>query len=232
MPDATTNRRRPRPLVLWAAAAAIVLVLCLGLFMIGVAAPSYRATIILGVGWVILVGLAAMVLARRRPGLRRVLASTFVVACAVLAAGFYWTSIRDDVVNEVVATGAAESSVRVERRPTAPVNVTTLHGPFGSLAHGTSGTASVVRLAEGGRVLTLTGFRTDNGPDLRVLLVAGPVDGDGDVSDAADLGRLKGNVGNQQYTIPPDADLGQRRTVVIWCRAFSVAFGRAELTQA
>jgi hypothetical protein len=173
-----------------------------------------------------------MVLARRRPGLRRVLASTFVVACAVLAAGFYWTSIRDDVVNEVVATGAAEGSARAERGPSAPVNVTTLRGPLGSLAHGTSGTASVVRLAEGGQVLTLTGFRTDNGPDLRVLLVEGPVDGDGDVGDAADLGRLKGNVGNQQYTVPPGADLGRRRTVVIWCRAFSVAFGRAELTPA
>jgi Electron transfer DM13 len=41
------------------------------------------------------------------------------------------------------------------------------------------------------------------------------------------IGRLKGNRGNQQYDLPDGVRAG---SVVIWCRAFSVAFGVAELT--
>jgi hypothetical protein len=40
---------------------------------------------------------------------------------------------------------------------------------------------------------------------------------------------LKSNVGNQQYEIPDDVDLDKYSTVVIWCRAFSVEFGAAQL---
>jgi hypothetical protein len=75
-------------------------------------------------------------------------------------------------------------------------------------------------------VLTLTDFAVANGPDLRVYLVPG--DGK-DTGDHIDLGGLKGNKGNQQYDLPKDADIGRHRTVVIWCRAFSVAFARATL---
>jgi hypothetical protein len=96
-------------------------------------------------------------------------------------------------------------------------------GEFVALAHETTGTATVVRLADGSQVLTLTDFATDPGPDLRVNLVP---DGTVDVTGAADLGPLRGNRGNQQYDIPPDAPTG---AVLIWCRAFSVGFGIAEL---
>jgi hypothetical protein len=44
-----------------------------------------------------------------------------------------------------------------------------------------------------------------------------------------DLGRLKGNEGNQNYNVPSEADPEKYRVVVIWCRAFSVPFGYAEL---
>jgi hypothetical protein len=36
-------------------------------------------------------------------------------------------------------------------------------------------------------------------------------------------------VGDQQYDVPPAVDTERHRTVVIWCRAFSVAFGSARL---
>ena len=48
----------------------------------------------------------------------------------------------------------------------------------------------------------------------------------GSVKDAVDLGGLKGNKGNQQYDVPAGAEAG---AVVIWCRAFTVAFGTATL---
>jgi hypothetical protein len=104
-------------------------------------------------------------------------------------------------------------------------------GGFISVAHPAEGRAAVIELAEGGRVLTLTGFEVDNGPDLRVYLVAGDPTSEGDVDDYVDLGGLKGNKGDQQYEIPADVDVGTYDTAVIWCRAFSVLFARAPLAR-
>ncbi len=98
------------------------------------------------------------------------------------------------------------------------------------MAHSVTGTATTIRRAKGGRVLTLTNFEVDNGPDLRVYLVAGPARDESEVDDFEDLGALKGNKGNQQYDLPRGLDLSRYSTVVVWCRAFSVNFARAPLT--
>ena len=108
-------------------------------------------------------------------------------------------------------------------------NVLLARGSFESVAHSAVGTATAIRTAAGARVLTLTNFEVDNGPDLRVYLVAGPARDESEVEDFEDLGALKGNKGNQQYELPRDIDLGRYTTVVIWCRAFSVNFARAPL---
>ena len=92
-----------------------------------------------------------------------------------------------------------------------------------------SGTATSLRLDGGDRMLTFTDFDVANGPDLRVYLVAGPARTEAEVKDLVDLGKLKGNVGDQQYRIPKSVDLKRYATVVIWCRAFSVLFARASL---
>ena len=85
-----------------------------------------------------------------------------------------------------------------------------------------------MRAAGGKRVLTLTAFETSAGPDLRVRLVPGDT-GDGGASGNIDLGDLKGNRGNQQYTLPAGVDVSGH-SVVIWCRAFSASFGSAPLS--
>ena len=47
--------------------------------------------------------------------------------------------------------------------------------------------------------------------------------------DIVDLGRLKGNIGSQNYELPSDIDLSHYSTVVIWCNRFDSAFGAADL---
>ena len=47
-----------------------------------------------------------------------------------------------------------------------------LSGTFHSVAHETEGTATLLSLETGKRTLRLTNFRTSNGPDVRVYLVA------------------------------------------------------------
>jgi hypothetical protein len=109
------------------------------------------------------------------------------------------------------------------------VPVALASGRFHSNAHPTQGQATVYRLPDGRRVLRLTGFETSNGPDVRVYLVAADDVQDDRVRDHVDLGALKGNIGDQNYDIPTEVDLGRYRSVSIWCRRFSVNFGAAPL---
>jgi hypothetical protein len=65
--------------------------------------------------------------------------------------------------------------------------------------HRGSGDAVLYRLADGSHLLRLENFRVTNGPDLAVYLVkhADPSNLDQVTSGFLNLGKLKGNVGNQ-----------------------------------
>jgi hypothetical protein len=172
-----------------------------------------------------------------RPALRRVSRATWLGTAVIAAAFFAWTSFRETTVHENVATGVPASAV-LTTQPTSsaggspgaqPVDVQLVSGSFRPLDENASGNAAIVQLAKGGRVLTLTNFSSSNGPDVRVYLVAGRVQRGADVHDKVDLGGLKGNRGDQQYSIPDYVDVGHYATAVIYCRSFQVAFGAAEL---
>ncbi len=98
--------------------------------------------------------------------------------------------------------------------------------------HRGRGRATIYRLADGQRVLRFEDFRVTNGPDLRVLLSqhAGPTTSS--VLSAAgyvELGKLKGNIGNQNYPIPDGLAIEDQLSVVIYCRPFHVVFSVARL---
>lgn len=105
-------------------------------------------------------------------------------------------------------------------------------GQFYSILHPTAGTATIYQMGDGTRVLRLTSFSTSNGPDVHVYMVAAD-----DAKDAAtvreagfvDLGVIKGNIGDQNYTLASSLDLAKYRAVSIWCKRFSVNFGAAAL---
>lgn len=90
--------------------------------------------------------------------------------------------------------------------------------------HNAEGQVKVIKLGDGSNFLRLEDFRSTNGPDLYVYLST-----DKGNSDFVNLGRLKGNIGDQNYKIPAGADLSKYDTALIWCQAFSVLFGSAEL---
>lgn len=91
--------------------------------------------------------------------------------------------------------------------------------------HKAQGVAKVINLADGRTFLRLENLKTTNGPDLYVYLSTVK-----DVSDIVNLGKLKGNIGNQNYEIPTGTDLAKYNTVLIWCKAFSTLFGSAKLS--
>ncbi|CAN5630006.1 hypothetical protein BH18THE1_BH18THE1_10890 [soil metagenome] len=107
-------------------------------------------------------------------------------------------------------------------------NTMALMGNFvdaGDGFHKAEGIAKVINLADGRTFLRLENLKTTNGPDLYVYLSIGK-----DASDIVNLGRLKGNIGNQNYEIPTGTDLSKYNTVLIWCKAFSTLFGTAKLS--
>jgi Electron transfer DM13 len=208
------------------ATAAVVLT---GLWVTGAAITNdFGIAMWLTAAWMGLAGCLALAVAVRSRAFRWPVLGAYVATAAVAGAYLGSSVLFDDVVHERVAT-AAPAAVAASDEPgrAEPRNVLLRRGRFEAVRHPASGTATAIRLARGGRVLTLTDFEVDNGPDLRLYLVAGPARSEDEVRDYVDLGALKGNRGDQQYRLPAGLDLDRFSTAVVWCRAFSVLFARA-----
>ena len=120
------------------------------------------------------------------------------------------------VVSEI-ETGVIPSAVSSSK--------TIATGQFAGLAgHSAQGTAVILEVG-GKRYLRLeSDFKVTNGPDLFVHL------GKNDkYASEARLGPLKGNEGSQNYEIPVNLNLAEYNEVWVWCRSFSVPFGKALL---
>ena len=105
-------------------------------------------------------------------------------------------------------------------------------GNFKSQEHQTSGTAQLLELPDGSRVLRLENLASSDGPDVKVWLSSLEAGGDWYKYRSGryvDLGAIKATHGNQNYVIPSGVDLSGLSSVVLWCDRFSVAFGSAQL---
>jgi hypothetical protein len=222
--------------------AAVVVATVLGIPMLilqrYVAETRGAAIALVGI-WLALVGVAVLIIARRRPRLRLALAGTWVaVLLGTLAIG-YWTGFRDMRVMEDVAMASGQASAAQRDSGLSggsgggspsgsstkePVELAT--GAFeGADGHAGSGTATVIEQPGGERVLTFTEFDVDPGVDVEVYLTPGT----DSIDDRIELGGLKGNVGDQQYEIPADADLRRYDSVILWCTPFTVRIAVAAL---
>jgi hypothetical protein len=111
-----------------------------------------------------------------------------------------------------------------------PLETGTFHGKV----HPTSGRATIYKEGDGRLLLRLTNFKTSNGPDVHVVLIAAR-DADDDANflksstERLELGSLKGNEGDQNYDIPTGTDLKKFQTVSIYCVRFNANFGAAPL---
>jgi len=134
-------------------------------------------------------------------------------------------------VNEAIPVAATAPGQAAPASAAAPPETALSSWNLQSLEHQSSGSVLLIRLAGGGRILRLENLATSNGPDLRVYLSTTPASADwhGYDRDYVDLGALKGNLGNQNYTLPDSLDITRYRSAVIWCRQFKVGFAVAPL---
>jgi hypothetical protein len=200
--------------------------------------PAYWSSIAWAVLWFVAASVVLGKLRKERPGLGLPLRGGFLLTVAVVGGVFAWTSLTDDKAGDDVSfardavppAAAAESAREPDAQAQRPRNVLVSAGEFSGIDHSARGRARVVRLTSGDRRLVFTEFDVERAPDLRVYMAVDRVTGD--VGEYRELGKLKGNVGDQYYELPKSLDLGRFKHVVIWCKAFDVGVAQAPLAGA
>jgi hypothetical protein len=121
-------------------------------------------------------------------------------------------------------------TVMEDPTPSSPQKPTiALQGQFSDADsfHKGSGSATIYTHEDGSNLLRFEDFSVTNGPALSVFLTKnadGSLDG-----GSVNVGKLKGNKGSQNYTLPADIDHTQYKAVLIYCVPFKVPFAQATL---
>nr|WP_240670563.1 DM13 domain-containing protein [Actinoplanes solisilvae] len=163
-----------------------------------------------------------------------------VVALGISGAGASywfqpWRLFTDTVVADTLSSAPQPSRSLAASASDPAASAVVAEGTFVTHEHDTSGTVRMVRNPDGSHQLEIAGLDTSDGPDLRVWLsdqrvrtgTAGwRVFDDGRY---VELGKLKGNHGDQVYRLAAGVDPAAFRSVSIWCKRFAVSFGAAEL---
>ncbi len=91
--------------------------------------------------------------------------------------------------------------------------------------HKGSGTATIITSAEGAYLRFADDFSVTPGPDLFVY--ASPNLASKGLGNYEVIGKLQSFKGGQVYNLPKDYE--KYKSIVIWCRSFSVTFSTADL---
>lgn len=97
--------------------------------------------------------------------------------------------------------------------------------------HWGAGTVTIYELADGRRILRFANFASAKCQAMRVYLALDPLPMSALQleSGSLDLGRLKGNIGDQYYFLPADHDLSAYQSAVVFCQQFDTVLTAARL---
>jgi len=172
------------------------------------------------------------------PGLPDNLQAAFAALPPEQQSSFLDMAAEDPDMAVAMAAAALEPPTTVQETGDMPEMETATiitGGEFSRVdaVHWAQGTATIYELPDQQKILRLEDFTAANGPDLRVVLSAGEEPRSREEVERGnlnlELGRLKGNIGNQNYEIPPETDLSLYNSVVIYCQAFHVVFSTAAI---
>ena len=126
----------------------------------------------------------------------------------------------------VILFSACKKENEVSTSPTITVEATDkvlFSGAFSSGAHTTSGDVKLIESADKKKYLIFDNLKSDAGPDLRIYLSE-----DKSAKVYTEISN-KVTVGNSKIEVPTAANTDKQKTVLIWCKQFSVLFGSADL---
>ena len=170
------------------------------------------------------------------------------IASAVVLAGAAWylgsplfirTTVHEDLPVATAAPATAAAAPTLTRTPSQPTVPPTVAGPItiaqGQLQfvddiHNGKGPVRLVRIGDQ-RLLRFEEVAITNAPDVHVYL-SRETGGRWSEATSLYLGPLKATNGSFNYEIPASADLALYKSVVVWCRAFSVLVTWADLSPA
>jgi hypothetical protein len=142
------------------------------------------------------------------------------------------TATEIEQVMTIMAKTNEEMNEAMPAMSTEPTLLASGNLRDGESFHKGSGVVNIYQLEDSSYLLRLENLNVTNGPALHVYLSehANPMNSnDVNTSGFVDLGDLKGNMGNQNYEIPAGTDLSKIKSVVIYCKTFSVVFSVASL---
>lgn len=142
--------------------------------------------------------------------------------------------------NYEVKPAPSTASATPTTRPSATATATPNKAPgvlaFGNFdrkddVHYASGQAIIARQQDGSVIVRLQDLDSANGPDLYVYVTEHPDPQNSDQlhQGGHNLGKLKATNGSFNYTLDPSIDPAKIKSVVIYCRPFSVIFSTAKL---
>jgi hypothetical protein len=150
---------------------------------------------------------------------------------ALVPTGMTQAEVEQELAETAKTEQPADEALTTEMASAEVIKSGAFHD--GDSFHKGSGQAAIYRQPDGSLVLRLEDFEVTNGPDLHVLLSENddPAEREAVMNPGyVDLGSLKGNIGNQNYTIPGDVDVESIHSVVIYCLPFHVVFSVAPLS--
>jgi hypothetical protein len=184
-------------------------------------------------GFAVAVGILTLALGWVLPRLGRGFVLTAAAQAVPVVIAFVLTvlpSFRTVTVNDPlpgVAAALAPATAAGGGAPPATTVVTVARAELAGIHHHASGSALLIQLGDGSRVIRLEQLDVEPGPDYFVFVVPGA--GRDHPDGGTRLRHLRGNRGNQNYPVPAGVELARPVTVLIWCRAFAVPVAAATL---
>lgn len=170
---------------------------------------------------------------------RNPLILTFIGLALMGALAFAWWTVSPLFIRTTLVEGEdftipAAAMMGDAAMPEASTEAIVATGSFDrkDAVHYASGQALLVRQADGTTILRLQDLDAANGPDLYVYLSEHPNPANSEQLHAGqdhNLGGLRATTGSFNYMVDPSVDLSKVKSVVIYCRAFSVIFSVAAL---
>lgn len=131
---------------------------------------------------------------------------------------------QKEVIEEETPTTTGGTTTPTTTPPSQDATLL-LQGTFtSSNSYTTSGSVKVYEDKSKKRTLVFENFKTNNGPDLKIYIAE-----DNAITNFIQITDKVNTNGSYSLPIPDNVDLKKQKTVVIWCKAFSRAFGTATL---